>query len=171
MCQSQGLRTNSSSELQLGIEYYCLPIDVSQYAFQWPGMETDSVESSNNIYRQLPGVVVSVHVATTWGAQLRMRDSLIAVVHVSDTSTATNTELMLEPLTQILLLSPNRPVPLLILQTSMRSERQLDVDIELPKSAGFLHKMEHVQVNVAESRDKRFRCSSSWVYYVAYACG
>ena len=92
----------------------------------------------------------------TWGAQLRMRDSLIVVVHVSDTSTATNTELMLEPLTQILLFSPNQPVPLLILRTSMRSERQLDVDVELPKSAGFLHKIEHVQVNVAESRDSAF---------------
>jgi hypothetical protein len=73
-----GLRTNASSVLQLAIAYYCLPLDVSQYAFQWPGMESDSVQGSGLIYAQLPGTLVSVHVATTWGAQQRMRDSLIA---------------------------------------------------------------------------------------------
>jgi len=150
-----GLRTNSSTEMQLAIAYYCLPLDVSQYAFQWPGMESDSVEASG-AYAQLPGTPVSVHVATTWGAQLSMRDNLIAVVHVPDTSTTKSTELMLEPITQILLYSPDRPVPILILRTSLRSERQLDVDVELPKKAGYLNKVEHVQVTIADNQESVF---------------
>ena len=148
-----GLRTNSSTEMQLAIAYYCLPLDVSQYAFQWPGMESDSVQGV--IYAELPGTPVSVHVATTWGAQLMLQDNLIAVVHVPDTSTTTSTEL-LEPLTQILLYAPDMPVPILILRTSMRSERQLDVDVNLPKNAGYLNKVEHVQVNVADDRESVF---------------
>jgi hypothetical protein len=150
-----GLKTNTSSVQQIGIAYYCLPLDVFQYAFQWPGMETDSV-GSGDIFPQLPGMLVSLHVSTTWAPQLGMRDSVVAVVHVRDTSTSSNSELLLEPLTQVLLFSPNRPVPLLIMRTSMRSERQLDVDIELPKSAGFLHKVEHVQIDVADSQDSGF---------------
>jgi hypothetical protein len=150
-----GLQTNTSSVQQIGIAYYCLPLDVSQYAFQWPGMETDSA-GSGDIFPQLPGMLVSLHVATTWAPQLGMRDSVVAVVHVRDTSTSSNSELLLEPLTQVLLFSPNRPVPLLIMRTSMRSERQLDVDIELPKSAGFLHKVEHVQIDVADNQDSGF---------------
>ena len=38
----------------------------------------------------------------------------------------------------------------------MRSKRQLDVDVELPDAAGFLHKIEHVQVDVAERSDSTF---------------
>jgi hypothetical protein len=39
----------------------------------------------------------------------------------------------------------------------MRSKRQLDVDVELPDAAGFLHKIEHVhRVDVAERSDSTF---------------
>jgi hypothetical protein len=42
-----------------------------------------------------------------------------------------------------------------LVENSMRSERQRDVDVELP-AAGFLHKIEHVQVDVAERSDSTF---------------
>jgi hypothetical protein len=38
-----GLRTEENAEQHIGIAYYCLPLDVSQFAYQWPGMEGDSL--------------------------------------------------------------------------------------------------------------------------------
>jgi hypothetical protein len=42
-----------------------------------------------------------------------------------------------------------------LVENSMRSERQRDVDVEL-QAAGILHKIEHVQVDVAERSDSTF---------------
>jgi hypothetical protein len=153
---ASGLRTDvanvtTASVGILGIAYYCLPIDVSQYAYQWPAMEADA-PGAENIFPQLPGIIKSLYIATTWGPQQLMRDSVICVVHVADNSTNLAKEVLNQPITQVLLLSPDRLTPILILRTSMRSERQLNVDLDLPNNAGFLHTIEHVQVDVAESR-------------------
>jgi hypothetical protein len=149
-----GLRTEADAKQNIGIAYYCLPLDVSQYAFQW-GVDGETQGTGN--FPLLPdGLVVSLHLVTTWAPQESLYDSIVAVVRVPDTSITSSTSTVLEPLTQVLLFTSNRPVPLLIMRTSMRIERQLDVDMELPRGAGFLHKIEHVQVDIAERRDSFF---------------
>ena len=154
-----GLRTSAEETTpQLGLAYYCLPLDVSQYAFQWPGMEASTLPAPGAAggFPALPGLVTSLHIATTWAAQESMRDFVVAVVRVVDRSLPDDTELVLEPLTQVLLFVQNREVPLLIMRTSTRGERQLEVDVELPRSAGWLHKIEHVQMDVADRRGSAF---------------
>jgi len=65
---------------------------------------------------------------------------------------------MLEQVTNVFLYSSYMSVPLLILRTSMRIERQLSarlaVDVQLPAAAGYLHRIEHVQLDTAETRDR-----------------
>jgi hypothetical protein len=36
----------------------------------------------------------------------------------------------------------------------MRMERQVTVDVQLPAAAGYLHRIEHVQVDTVETRDR-----------------
>ncbi len=84
-------------------------------------MEGDSLPRARAAggFPLLQGMLVSLHVATTWAAcaEERMRDSIVAVVHVCDTSISGNTELILDPLTQVLLFSSNHASPLLLMRT------------------------------------------------------
>ena len=148
-----GLVTQQQAPAELAIAYYCVPIDVSQYAFQWPGMEVNKLSSSQG-FPALPGVLVSLHFATSWAPEFGIRDSLLAVVNVHDENYVNNpsTE-MLEQVTNIFLYSSYKTVPLLILRTSVRTERQLAMDVPLPAAGGFLHKIEHVQVDTSDRRD------------------
>jgi hypothetical protein len=123
-----------------------VPIDVTQYAFQWPGMEVKKPSSSQG-FPALPGTLVSLHFATTWGPEIGIRDTLVVVVHEHDEGTQCLQEEMLEQVTKVFLYSSYKAVPLLILRTSMYTERQLATDVQLPAAAGFLHKIEHVQLD------------------------
>ena len=92
-----GLVTQTTGELamELAIAYYCVPIDVTQYAFQWPGMEVTKPSRSQG-FPALPGTLVSLHFATTWGAEIGIRDTLVAVVHEHDEGTQRSQTEMLE---------------------------------------------------------------------------
>jgi hypothetical protein len=109
--------------------------------------------SSSQGFPALPGTLVSLHFATTWGPGEGIRDTLVAVVHEHDEGTQRSQTEMLEQVTKVFLYSSYKAVPLLILRTSMYTERQLTTDIQLPVTAGFLHKIEHVQLDTADTRN------------------
>ncbi len=63
-----GLVTQATADsrelaMELAIAYYCVPIDVTQYSFQWPGMEVNKFSSSHG-FPALSGTLVSLHFAT-----------------------------------------------------------------------------------------------------------
>jgi hypothetical protein len=145
---------STESEQQLAIAYYCVPIDVTQYAFQWPSMEVSEGIISQG-FPAIKGMLVSLHFATTSAPENGIRDRLLAQVNEHDEYLTNNNQSlpteMLEYVTKVLLYSAYNSVQLLVLRTSMHLERQLAADVKLPANAGYLHKIEHIQVDTSDT--------------------
>lgn len=142
----------------LAVAYYCLPIDITQYVYQWPGKEAATLPAANSPggYPAVACTLRSVYIATTWSARLQARDSLIAVCDAED-ETAFNTQFVGAParVTRVLWCVPGMPTRE-ILRSSKLSERRLDA---APKSF-LLHKtymssIDYVQVDVADSESSQ----------------
>ena len=135
--------------------YYCVPIDVTQYAFQWPSMEVSEGIISQG-FPAIKGMLVSLHFATTSAPENGIRDRLLAQVNEHDEYLTNNNQSlpteMLEYVTKVLLYSAYNSVQLLVLRTSMHLERQLAADVKLPANAGYLHKIEHMQVDTSDTK-------------------
>ena len=135
-------------EDKLATAYYCLPIDVTQYAFQW--VPPDSPES----YPPSSHEILSVHLASSWGAQFGVRDALIAVVRTPDEAFMNNTDLLDEGVTRVQLFVNGQAVPYELMRTSVRAERLEQIDVERPAARGYLHRIEHVQIDLADRLDQ-----------------
>lgn len=138
----------------LAVAYYCLPIDITQYVYQWPGMEAFTLPpaGSDKGFAVLVGTVRSVYVASTWAALRGARDSLIAVVDTEDES-ASDKQFLGTPqrVTRVFWCVPSMPAREII-RTSLLSERRLDAapsSMLLAKT--YMYAIEHVQVDVADS--------------------
>jgi hypothetical protein len=147
-----------NSQKNLAIAYYCLPIDITQYAFQWRGMEAKTLNLQNSAtgYPSLPAAhtVMSVHIASSWGPQDGTRDMLIVETHSPDNSFTTQTDFVQQSVTTVMLFKAGKPTPFQIMRTALHSERSYGVLQQLQKQNpenGFLHKIEHLQVDIADN--------------------
>jgi hypothetical protein len=154
-----GLRTVDSAhgtQQWLATAYYCLPIDITQYAFQWPGMEAETMQAPDSAegYPSLPlsDNVRSVHVASSWCPQFGTRDMLLVMVRSPDDSVAEQSDLLDEGVTKVQLVVAGQPTPFEVMRTSMRSERMQQAGVTRSAKGGYLHKIEHLQVDVADNR-------------------
>jgi hypothetical protein len=135
-------------EGQFATAYYCLPIDVTQYAFLW--VPPNSPENF-----PLPSHdVLSVHLASSWGAQFGVRDAIIAVVRTPDDAFMNNTDLLDDGVTRVQLCVDGQALPYDLVRTSVRAERMEQIDVERPAARGYLHRIEHVQVDLADRLDQ-----------------
>jgi hypothetical protein len=132
---------------RLAIAYYCLPIDVTQYAFQWPGMEAETMQASDPAegypLLSLSDTVRSVHVASSWGPQFGTHDMLLVVVRSPDDSFTDETDLLDEGVTKVQLVVAGEPTPFEVMRTSMPAKLQ-QVGVTRTAKDGFLHKIDHL---------------------------
>jgi hypothetical protein len=153
-----GVRGQQRSDL--AVAYYCLPIDITQYVFQWPGMEAITLPAAGAAggFAQLLGTVRAVFAATTWAARLNGRDSVIAVVDTEDLS-APDRNFRDAParVTKVFWCVPGLPARELF-RTLMLSERRLDAtQNDILRTKAYMYAIEHVQVDVADAEDMAFK--------------
>jgi len=141
---------------ELAVAYYCLPMDITQYVFQWPGMEAATLPPPGSAtgFAAFSGPVRAVYAATSFAAGVNARDSVIAVADFQDES-APDSNFANAPaqVTRVFWCVPGLPRRE-ILRTSLLSERRLDGSRTVLTAKNYLFKIEHVQVDVADSEEK-----------------
>ena len=141
---------------ELAVAYYCLPMDITQYVFQWPGMEAATLPPAGSAagFATFSAPVRAVYAATSWAAKLNERDSVIVVADFSD-ETAPDSNFANTPaqVTRVFWCVPGLPRRE-ILRTSLLSERRLERTARVLAAKNYLYKVEHVQVDVADSEEK-----------------
>ena len=141
-----GLR-GAAPPLELAVAYYCLPIDITQYAYQWQEMGAQAAAPLG--FAALADSLRALSIATSWGAQFLQRDSLIAVVQGDDAVAGTQGGTT-ERVTRVLWFVPGLPARELF-RTSLRAERQLVLEASVPLNKGFLYEIEHTVVDTADT--------------------
>ena len=137
---------------ELAVAYYCLPIDITQHVFEWSGMEASTLPPANSsagfpaFYAGFESLR-AVFVVSSWAAENGARDSVIAVVDEDDSEGDAN---FAPRLTRVYWCVPGLPRRE-IYRSSTLAERQLG---RPPDQHHYLHAIEHVQVDVADSEEQ-----------------
>ncbi len=139
----------------VAVAYYCLPIDITQYVYQWPGMEATTLPAAVAAggFPIVDGTVRAVYAATTWAPRAGGRDSVVVVVDEADLS-APDHNFRDAParVSRVFWFVPGLPASEL-LRTAMLSERRLDAVQGILRTKTYMYKIEHVQVDVADADD------------------
>ena len=69
--------------LELAVAYYCLPIDITQYVFQWSGMEAATQPAAGSArgfaaFADTDTTLRAVYAASSWAARVGARDSVVS---------------------------------------------------------------------------------------------
>jgi hypothetical protein len=131
----------------LAVAYYCLPMDTTQYAYQWPQMLLDAQPAAGSQlgFAVLQDKLRALFIATCWTSRFLQRDSLVALVQATVVD---------QEVAKVLWFLPAFPARELF-RTSLRAERDLDLDESTPLHQGFLSTIEYMEVDSTDT-DKGF---------------
>ena len=141
-----------AEQRELAVAYYCLPIDVTQYVFQWPGMEAATLPAAGSArgFAAFEERVRAVYAASSWAARVGARDSVVAVADVPDSTAAdANVANTRSLVTRVFWCVPGLPRRQ-ILRTALQAERRADAVASPLYARNYLVSIEHLQVDVAD---------------------
>jgi hypothetical protein len=153
-----------AQERELAVAYYCLPIDITQYVFQWPGMEAATQPAAGSArgfaaFADTDTTLRAVYAASSWAARFGARDSVVAVVDEKDGSQAdANFASTPAQVTRVFWCAPGLPRRE-ILRTALLSERRAGAARTSLLTKNYLYSLEHAQVTSRTTRRRTWRCA------------
>ena len=147
----QAKQTDVVVSLELAVAYYCLPLDIREYAHEWMDMQVSSLPAADepNAYPSMHALVLSVHIATSYKSQFTQRDSLLVLTKRADTSARASGIAPDAVVYEISLTVPNYPRKVIF---RSRTHAERDLNTEYGNTAlhlGYLHTVDQVFVTPA----------------------